>query len=555
MKIQKKFTAGLVLMLGFSCFPALSLASQAQITDLEGRVTMRESENAEWQDARLNAQLSIGYELKAGEKGRATIIFEAGHETRLENNSSIKINELDNQTNLELFKGKLHNKVKELSATETYQITTPQAICGVRGTEFIVTAAEDTHIKVISGAVSFTEIETGQTTTVPAGKQSRIKKNQAPEKPYDTEEPVDNDTGEQTEATDPEETPAEELADASETEVEAEPQQEELDLAKQELRNEIRSAVIDIRAEVRESQNVIEHTREADSVTGRSLKDVHGNLVRVEQHLMRPDSKTLQFININKRDNYKYKGRMNVTPTGARLDSFESRVTFNRNIPEKISGWFDFVKDIDESDADFHPEIFKMTVNNQHDRIEMTSKWNYTDENMDEPEVKIISAHKDYNGTWKIDSDADQGSAIGQPDDIDKAEMWAISPAMRVYDPDTSEEYWIRNGIENWLINNDGNVFAFKDLEDGDINPFDILKRIAFQTSYTVRHNYNEDHFMNEKDVDNTTENRRAALEGFNKADNFLYRNFDLVVTPDMALNVLEEMAKNIDVSKLDTDE
>lgn len=89
--------------------------------------------------------------------------------------------------------------------------------------------------------------------------------------------------------------------------------------------------------------NVVNSVREDDLTSGRTLIDHHGNLVRVEQRLQRPDSSTLQFVNFVKRDEYTYKGFVGFDPgssaTGARKDYIKATVTFNKDLPESIADW------------------------------------------------------------------------------------------------------------------------------------------------------------------------------------------------------------------------
>lgn len=96
--------------------------------------------------------------------------------------------------------------------------------------------------------------------------------------------------------------------------------------------------------------------RDADFEGGRTLKDVHGNLVRVDQRIIRPDLNTLQLFNIIKRYDYKpynysttysdnkvgfkYNGS-----NGSRTDSFIVTFNFNKAVPKNVNDWQSYFSD------------------------------------------------------------------------------------------------------------------------------------------------------------------------------------------------------------------
>ncbi len=327
---------------------------------------------------------------------------------------------------------------------------------------------------------------------------------------------------------------------------------------KQNLRNEIKNAVSEIRNEFRQARNILEHHREADTVTGRTIKDRHGNIVRIEQHLLRPDRKTLQFINITKRDNYNYRGRLGINPTGSRLDSLETEITFSQDLPEKISNWAAFANNLKYGPDHFHPEKIDITVNNQYDQIEITSRWDENKTKMTKPDIFIVSGNEQTEGTWIMDTNTEvryTGTGLDPYHHLDilkKAETWGISPEIWIHRPGNPEEgYWVRCGIESWLINNDGNIYNIDSFQNGTINPINLLRTSAVQASYTMHYNFNDDYILNRDSVNNNLKNRKLAQEGYQRASNFLHQNFDVVATPDTALDIIEKISKNLDGSQL----
>ncbi|MCX7905724.1 MAG: hypothetical protein N2446_03375 [Elusimicrobiales bacterium] len=87
--------------------------------------------------------------------------------------------------------------------------------------------------------------------------------------------------------------------------------------------------------------------KNADFESGRTLYDVHGNLVRVSQRILRPELNKIQFLSIIKRPNYadylntdfssSYTGfKYNGNQINNRLDFFAITFSFNKNLPENI---------------------------------------------------------------------------------------------------------------------------------------------------------------------------------------------------------------------------
>ena len=89
---------------------------------------------------------------------------------------------------------------------------------------------------------------------------------------------------------------------------------------------------------------LVTQIREDDFAVGRTMKDVHGNIARIDQRLSRPDPSTIQFINLVKRDAYTYKGKFTYAgPSGPRYDYLEYRVQFNMGLPDNVMDWPAFV--------------------------------------------------------------------------------------------------------------------------------------------------------------------------------------------------------------------
>ena len=95
----------------------------------------------------------------------------------------------NNQCTIEQFKGKLRMKTKDLSLDEL-ELKTPQAICGVRGTDYEINIDNDstTILTVFEGEVEFSNRNGSGTVTVGANEQSTIRAGEPPTEPETIDE-------------------------------------------------------------------------------------------------------------------------------------------------------------------------------------------------------------------------------------------------------------------------------------------------------------------------------------------------------------------------------
>lgn len=96
--------------------------------------------------------------------------------------------------------------------------------------------------------------------------------------------------------------------------------------------------------------------KNSDFESGKTIKDIHGNLVRVEQRIVRPSSNEIQFINITKRPYYKnYTNtlfssglngfRYNGDAKENRIDLFSVSFSFDKNLPQRVENFPSFFSD------------------------------------------------------------------------------------------------------------------------------------------------------------------------------------------------------------------
>jgi len=276
-----------------------------------------------------------------------------------------------------------------------------------------------------------------------------------------------------------------------------------------------------------------------DISAGRTLRDIHGNLVRVEQRLIRPSADQVQFVNLVKRDSYVYKGFFEYNGGGgARKDSMDASITFNKTLPENINEWPSFFSS--EGD-DMHVNRAVMKASNGSDSLENTVLYNSARKEtggvacdgtkvmgtscFQEMLVKVGSGQaliydKPNGGGKEIDGSAngDLKNYLEQPLLVANSTIGGVS---------AGDTLWLL--FENYAIDNGGSVLNInKILSENIIDPFSYLRTVAGEAIVTVKKgNYN------------TSTNAGGTIL-------FANGNIDLVIIPDLAVDLAQKFASHI---------
>lgn len=141
------FILAILLLLPLAAFGA----PVGKITVIEGNVDIT-SPGATARDAGIGDAVSQGDILRAKSKSKAEVTFHDGNILRLAEGTRVRITQYtggEQKNNyLDLFRGKTQSVVKAVSKGGTYEMHTPTAIVGVRGTTLI-----SYYINGVSGAV------------------------------------------------------------------------------------------------------------------------------------------------------------------------------------------------------------------------------------------------------------------------------------------------------------------------------------------------------------------------------------------------------------------
>lgn len=132
----------------------------AKVESMQGEVTVYKSGQEKEYKGFKGMSLSEGDRIETGKKSWVLLGIDKDKGVKIGDNTTINISELKdlgegNSTQFQVLKGKVWNEVKEkLNSNSKYEIKTPTAVMGVRGTEFFVSYEKGIlKVGVIEGEV------------------------------------------------------------------------------------------------------------------------------------------------------------------------------------------------------------------------------------------------------------------------------------------------------------------------------------------------------------------------------------------------------------------
>lgn len=159
-------TVNLIAITMFFTFPLSSFADETPsnagiVTYVKGIAQKKGTAGEEWERARENTNLVSGDKVKTLEKTRAEIRLEAGKVIRLDENTTVDLVKLVEEsqgkveTDIKMEQGNLWAKVGKLGEKTEFKVESPIAGASIRGTTFRVGVTLDgsTQLNVYEGAV------------------------------------------------------------------------------------------------------------------------------------------------------------------------------------------------------------------------------------------------------------------------------------------------------------------------------------------------------------------------------------------------------------------
>ena len=498
-----KHLVALVLSTCMAAAPALA-SLQVKVLKTSGVVRVAAAASDVYAQAAEGQALNEGMTLVTGDNGRVTLEVGPNNTVRLRGNAKMVIGEARPQmTKFKLVSGKIRGFFKGLTGGEKFQLEfeSNSAVASVKGTTFEGAIENGTvTLKTIYGDIvidvkgTMFDVAQGSEFVHPA--EGAMVLRSIPNADLDAWLALEEGAA---------------AGDAS----------------------ALHNFVEDARNDSGHDNEVITQIREDDFAVGRSLKDVHGNLARVDQRLLRPDPQTIQFVNLVKRDSYTYRGKFAYGgSSGPRFDYLEGQVTFNRALPDNVLDWPEFFSANSDSIDAVHAEI--TLANGRFSDPESTrdvirrETFFPPDNAPREPDGFVFNGSRFITAGRGTTAD---GSATG--------DLWATSVQAAYRDlngngqidgdaaqPDGARgEYNTSNQInlqfEGYALNEDGKVLNLGDFTKSSINdPFGLAKTLSMEGILSARNSDGSD-FM-----------RKG--------------NIDLVVIPDMVIAIASKYGPSV---------
>ena len=134
-------------MLIFSVFLAMTISRAAQLINVEGNVQVQSPGDNEWKKAENGMQVNIGDSIRTARRSKADIALDAekkntialGEKTLVVLNSA----SADTIDRLDLSRGRVYSNMEGIKSGLSFEVNTPSAVAGVRGSSYMVYAERD----------------------------------------------------------------------------------------------------------------------------------------------------------------------------------------------------------------------------------------------------------------------------------------------------------------------------------------------------------------------------------------------------------------------------
>jgi hypothetical protein len=304
--VEEVFMKKIILIVMMLLATSSLFAGQYKVVMLVGSAAVQQDGKSDWIPAKVNMVLNSGDRIKLN-KGAVAQLVSADDKKLLKLTETSELVVLPDvlqpktkkvEDKVMLLSGKVWADVQKLKKREGFTVSTPTAVAGVRGTTFVVAReGEQTKLFVIKGNVGFGKDELEKLVPVKGGFLAVLSDdgNFQPPKAVTKEE-------------------IRGLMNGIPIVIRGK--------AEDPTTAQLRAEVEKEKATLAGDKQQISAKKSTDLMAGRTLKDINGNTVRVEQILRRTDNRTLSLINLTKRD----KG----------IDFLEMKTFFDSEIPNNI---------------------------------------------------------------------------------------------------------------------------------------------------------------------------------------------------------------------------
>ena len=143
---MKKSAFGVILLAMFFVVSFVSILWAAVITNMEGNVQVQSAADKSWTKAKVGTTVNIGDGIQTARGSMADVDLDSTgkNKIRIEESTLIVINSTNaaDINKLNLSHGKIFANVEEVKAGLGFEVTTPSAVAGVRGTGWSVESSD-----------------------------------------------------------------------------------------------------------------------------------------------------------------------------------------------------------------------------------------------------------------------------------------------------------------------------------------------------------------------------------------------------------------------------
>ncbi len=311
MNNKKLLFIGLFMLFISTLFAKSENIFYGKINFLIGDVTIKKASGQTFK-AKLNTKIYVGDKILTGNNGTAQVIIGKNIKIRIAKNSEFELKKEQitkantKKTIFGLTFGKIWVNILKLKKGNNVEVDTPTAVIGVRGTIFVIKQDDvSTVLYVGKGEVSILSKLSKKEIIVGKGFMVKI-----------------DSTGKFSEKKGMTEQDKKEMMRGIPVFIKK-GERRPHDI-KKELKSEIRKE----KSRLYKQRQFASRLRNEDLSTGRTLKDIHGNTVRVEQIFRKRDKQSFQILNITKRDDG--------------LAYFDFTAYFNKELPKDFKNWGEF---------------------------------------------------------------------------------------------------------------------------------------------------------------------------------------------------------------------
>jgi hypothetical protein len=277
---MKKIT---VFLFGMLLLPPCLFSGETKISSVTGSADVKYLNKDFWYTARTGARLLSGQKIKTRPRSRVKVELSDGSRVEIYPNSLVDLKNIGAKApNFFMMVGKLKAWVSHNVNRSKFEVNTPVAVCSVRGTEFTVDVDPrgQTDIEVDKGLVGVRMADgTGEEIPVGAGERLNVT------------------AGGRL-------TPEQKLWGSREQSA---------------VRNEVGLEMSKEAVQAAAAQEM----RLAEYQEGKTMVDVFGSRVRLEEYIVRPAPDTFKLVLLNERE--------------SRFDYFYYKGTFNTTLPSDLS--------------------------------------------------------------------------------------------------------------------------------------------------------------------------------------------------------------------------